>query len=359
MSDSADKDSKTEEASEKKIGDALEKGQTPFSKELPAFASLLAILVFFVFFMSGNVFSLTEFMQSLIERPEEWSLATDQDAEALYRGVVMQIAAAVAAPLILLASFSLCASLLQNMPSMVLERIRPQWSRISLTKGLGRMFGMQGFVEFLKSLGKIFVAGAAVFFVTRETWRELLLGMITSPIAFVEVIRSNAISIIVAILLVMTLIAGADFFWSRFHWRAELRMTKQEVKDEHKLAEGDPIIKARLRSLARDRARNRMISAVPKATLIIANPTHFAIALRYKREENTAPMVVAKGQDLVALKIREIAEANDIPVFENVELARSMYKQVSIDKAIPTQFYHAVAELVRIVYAVKPQSVVR
>lgn len=132
-------------------------------------------------------------------------------------------------------------------------------------------------------------------------------------------------------------------------------MTKQEVKDEMKQSEGDPIVKMRLRSLARDRARQRMISAVPRATLIIANPTHFSIALRYIRDEDAAPVVLAKGQDLVALKIREIAEANGIPVFEDVALARSMYKQVSVDSVIPSQFYQAVAELIRVVYAKKPQ----
>jgi flagellar biosynthesis protein FlhB len=132
-------------------------------------------------------------------------------------------------------------------------------------------------------------------------------------------------------------------------------MTKQEVKDENKQSEGDPIVKARLRSLQRDRARKRMMTAVPRATLVIANPTHYAIALKYVRDEDSAPLVLAKGQDLVALKIREIAEANNIPVFEDVALARSMYKQVSVDSVIPAQFYQAVAELVRIVYSSKPK----
>jgi flagellar biosynthetic protein FlhB len=151
----------------------------------------------------------------------------------------------------------------------------------------------------------------------------------------------------------MGAIAAADFIWQRFHWKQDLRMTRQEVKDELKQSEGDPIVKSRIRSVARDRARRRMMAAVPRATLIIANPTHYAIALKYVREEDSAPLVLAKGQDLVALKIRELAEANGIPVFEDVALARSMYKQVSVDSVIPQQFYQAVAELVRIVYSNK------
>jgi flagellar biosynthetic protein FlhB len=155
------------------------------------------------------------------------------------------------------------------------------------------------------------------------------------------------------IVFVMGAIAAADFIWQRFHWKQDLRMTKQEVKDELKQSEGDPIVKSRIRSVARDRARRRMMAAVPRATLVIANPTHYAIALKYVREEDAAPLVLAKGQDLVALKIRELAEANGVPVFEDVALARSMYKQVSVDSVIPQQFYQAVAELVRIVYSNK------
>ena len=127
-------------------------------------------------------------------------------------------------------------------------------------------------------------------------------------------------------------------------------MTKQEVKDEIKQAEGDPIMKSRLRSLQRDRTRRRMMAEVPKATLIIANPTHYSIALRYVRDETPAPVVIAKGQDLVALKIREIAEQHEIPIFEDIALARSMYDQVSVDSVIPSQFYQAVAELVRLLH---------
>jgi flagellar biosynthesis protein FlhB len=123
------------------------------------------------------------------------------------------------------------------------------------------------------------------------------------------------------------------------------------VKDELKQSQGDPIVKSRQRSIARDRARKRMMKAVPRATLVIANPTHFAVALRYVREENDAPVVVAKGQDLIALKIREIAEENGIPVFEDPPLARSMFAQVSTDSVIPQVFYKAVAELIHRVYA--------
>ncbi|WP_269932431.1 flagellar biosynthesis protein FlhB [Aminobacter sp. HY435] len=352
---SEDKDSKTEEATEKKIRDTIEKGKLPVSKEIAIFTSFLAILVYAVFFAGNSIAELGVFLSNFLEKPEAWPLGTERDVIELYRSVMIEIGRAVVSLFLMLVVAGIGASIFQNMPQFVGERIRPQASRISLMGGWKRMFGAQGFAEFLKSLAKLCFVVLVLVLVLSDAHRSLLAGMITNPIAFGEVIRGAAVDILVSIVFVMAAIAVADLVWSRFHWRQEQRMTKQEVKDELKQSEGDPIVKSRLRSIARDRARQRMMTAVPKATLVIANPTHFAIALRYVREENAAPVVVAKGQDLVALKIREIAEANSIPVFEDVALARSMYKQVSVDSVIPPQFYQAVAELVRIVYGNKGQ----
>jgi len=355
MAESDDKDSKTEEATEKKIRDTVEKGKLPHSRETTILCSFVAILVFAIFFAGDTIAGVGSFLAIFLEKPDAWPMATVDDVVALSRIVTLEIGKAVAALLILLVVAGVGASAFQNLPQFVGERIRPQASRISISKGWNRLFGAQGFAEFLKSLGKLVFAAAVLAFTLSDSHRLFLAGMLTQTADFSHVIREMAISIILSIVLVMALIAAADLVWSRFHWKQDLRMTKQEVKDEHKQAEGDPIVKSRLRSLQRDRARKRMMAAVPRATLVIANPTHYAIALKYVRDEDSAPLVLAKGQDLVALKIREIAEANNIPVFEDVALARSMYKQVSVDSVIPAQFYQAVAELVRIVYSSKPK----
>ncbi len=353
MAESEDKESKTEEATEKKIRDSVEKGQLPFAKELPVVGSFLAILVFMIFFAQQSVIELGGFLSIFIERPDEWSLATEHDAVMLYRQVFLEISKVLLVLMVLLIFAGIVASVSQNMPRMVLDRVQPKFNRVSPIEGWKRLFGQKGLVEFAKAIGKLVLAGAVLFFALRGSQTELLAGMITAPEAFGSVIRDIAIEIIVAITIIMILIGAIDLLWSRFSWRQDLRMSRQEVKDEIKQAEGDPIIKSRMRSLQRDRARRRMMAEVPKATLVIANPTHYSIALRYVREETAAPIVIAKGQDLVALKIREIAEANDIPVFEDVALARSMYNQVSVDNMIPPQFYQAVAELVRLLYANK------
>lgn len=353
MAESDDKDSKTEEATEKKIRDAVEKGQLPHSKEAPILASFVAILIFTVFFARESMLGLSGFLATFLEKPEAWPIETELDIVHLLRIVFFEIAKAIAAVMILLVAAGVAASVFQHAPAVVFDRIAPKMQRVSLREGWKRLFGAQGLAEFVKSVAKLALALAFVIFAVREAHNSLLLGMITQPTAFGAVIRQITIDMLLALTFAMAIVATADLFWSRFSWRRDLRMTRQEVKDELKQSDGDPIVKSRMRSLARDRARRRMMAAVPRATLVIANPTHYSIALKYVREEDSAPVVLAKGQDLVALRIREIAAANGIPVFEDVALARSMYKQVSVDSVIPPQFYQAVAELVRIVYANK------
>lgn len=356
MAEDSDKESKTEDASEKKIRDTIEKGQLPFAREAPVLASFVAILIFMMFFAQQTIARMAGFLSIFIEKPEDWPLENAQDVTMLLRIVSLEVGKGIAVLLLLLVTAGILASVLQNLPRFVLERIKPKFSNISLRSGWGRIFSVKGFVEFLKQLGKLLFAGIILGIAMREAQSKLISGMFTQPIAFGGVIEGIAQDIVMWITLAMLTIAAADIVWSRFNWLQDLRMTRQEVKDEMKQMVGDPLVRMRIRSIQRDRARKRMMASVPTATLVIANPTHYAIALRYVREEHAAPVVVAKGQDLVALKIREIAEANGIPVFEDVALARSMYKQVSVDSLIPPQFYQAVAELVRAVYARKPAA---
>jgi len=356
LAEGADKESKTEEASEKKIRDTIEKGQLPFAKEASVLASFVAVLLFTMFFAQKSIAEMGNFLSIFLEKPEDWPLEREQDVLLIMRIVFWECGKVFAALMLLLVSGAVAASVLQNTPRFVLERIRPQLSRISLRQGWNRIFSVKGLVEFLKQLGKLLFAGVILAIAMRHAQSDLLSGMITHPVAFGGVILDIAQDIVMWIALAMVIVATADIVWSRFSWLQDLRMTRQEVKDELKQTLGDPLVRMRIRSLQRDRARQRMMSAVPGATLVIANPTHYSIALRYERERDAAPVVVAKGQDLIALRIREIAEANGIPVFEDVTLARSMFKQVSVDSVIPPQFYQAVAELVRVVYARNPAA---
>jgi flagellar biosynthetic protein FlhB len=254
--------------------------------------------------------------------------------------------------------FGIAASVLQNMPSPVLDRIQPKLERISIIKGFGRIYGPKGLVEFAKNIFKIVVVSTVVAVVMQTEFYRSLDFMFMDPILVAPDMARMAGKVIVVVLICTATLAIVDVLWTRYSWHQDLKMSKQEIKDELKQSDGDPIIKARQRSLARDRARRRMIADVPRATLVIANPTHFAVALRYVREEGGAPIVIAKGQDLIALKIREVAEAHGIPVFEDPPLARSIFAQVSVDNFIPPVFYKAVAELVHRIYSAKPNSTI-
>ncbi|WP_099863953.1 flagellar biosynthesis protein FlhB [Pararhizobium haloflavum] len=351
MSEEQDKDSKTEQPTEKKLRDAMEKGNIPFSREVPIFASALAILVFFVFFLPMGAKSLTGSLVDIFEKPEELRLTTGQDAVYLFHHLFFETSAVLLPAFALMMAFGIAASILQNVPRPVLDRVQPKLSRVSLGKGLGRIYSAQGMVEFAKSVFKIVVVSAIIAFAMIDDFFSWLQAMFVDPSAILSLMSSTVGKILVIVLLATAVIAVVDILWTRFHWHNELRMSRQELKDEYKQSEGDPIVKSRQRSLARDRARKRMIAAVPRATLVITNPTHYAVALRYVRDEGGAPLVVAKGQDLIALKIREIAEDNQIPIFEEPPLARSIFAQVSVDSVIPTEFYKAVAELIHQVYS--------
>jgi flagellar biosynthesis protein FlhB len=348
-----DKDSKTEDPTGKKLRDAADKGNVAHSKEATLFASSLAFYCYLLFYLPGATAELGETLKDLLDKPDQWRLENATDVVSLSVHLGWASAAFLSPAMLMFCLFGLCSSLMQNMPSFVLERVRPQASRVSLSKGFARIFSVPGLVEFGKSLFKVAVVGICMYLAMRSDFLHSIDAMFSDPTVIPSMLYASTKKMMVIILLATATLAVIDFFWTKHHWFSQLKMTKQEVKDENKQAQGDPIVKARQRSLMRSRARNRMMSNVPRATLVIANPTHYAVALRYVREESDAPIVIAKGTDLVALKIREIAEEAGIPVFEDPPLARSMFAQVSVDSIIPAAFYKAVAELIHRVYATR------
>jgi flagellar biosynthetic protein FlhB len=356
LSDGEDKDSKTEDPTGKKIQDAENKGNVAISPEVAIFSSTLAFYMYLVFFLPKNSAHLAEILKNLLEHPEQWSIQTSSDLVSICGYLLLQSAYFMLPAAVLFMSMGLIASVGQHMPSFVLERIRPQFSRVSPVAGFKRLFSLNGLVHFGKSLFKTVVAGMIMYMVLRNEYFKLLDSIFSDPQTVFPILVRIIKKMVIVVLSCAFLVAAADIFWTRHQWFSNLKMTKQEIKDEMKQSQGDPVVKARQRSIARDRARKRMISNVPRATLIITNPTHYAVALRYVAQESEAPIVVAKGQDLVALRIREIAQENGIPIFEDAPLARSMFAQVSVDSVIPSVFYKAVAELIHRIYAGRRQN---
>ena len=346
MSEAPDKESKTEEATEKKIRDSVEKGQIPISREASIFSSMIALLIILSFLTVDSVRHLTSTLGRLIDDPSGFRIGNGADAVDFLAVLGVSSARFVLPIAIVLAIAGLAASLLQNAPRIVFERIKPEYSRISIAKGWGRIFGGQGRVEFAKALFKFFAISIVVTIVLRAEEAVAVNSLFGDPAAVPELILTVAMRLVSAISIATIVLVALDLVWARFHWRRELRMTRQELKDEFKQAEGDPLVKSRLRSLARDRARKAMLAAVPRATLVIANPTHYAIALKYRHGEDAAPAVLAKGQDLIALRIRALAEQHNIPVVEDRMLARSLYDAAQVDQAIPPEFFRPVAEII-------------
>lgn len=349
MSDTVDQDSKTEEATPRKIEDSIRKGNVPFSRETPIFASLLAMLTASLFLMRESASRLVLALEQFIENPAGWSLESNSDAANLFAMVVRDTAIFLLPPVAILMLAGLVSSLIQNPVQFVGERIKPELSRVSLGKGWKRLFGLRGWVEFLKSCFKFTAIAVVTFIVVSSEQGRILNAMLVEPGSLPELVLGISLRLLAAACVATVVLMAVDLVWSRLSWLRELRMTRQEVKDEFKQSDGDPIVKARQRSLARDRLRKRMMASVPRATLVIANPTHYAVALRYVREEGGAPVVVAKGQDLIALKIRKIAEEHGIPVIEDKPLARALCKSVEVDMMIPAEFYQAVAQIIHFI----------
>ncbi|KEG22206.1 flagellar biosynthesis protein FlhB [Bartonella bacilliformis] len=348
-----DKESQTEEPTEHKIHKAEEKGNLPFSRELPILASLMSFSLITIFVAFPAMSNLSRFLTEWLERPESWHINTAEDVKHLIYLVGGNLGLALAALLIIIPLISIAASAIQNAPRIVTERISPKWSRISPANGFGRIFGKAGFIEFLKSLVKLIGVSIIVYIMFFKNNTIFINALLTDAPALPEYIRQKLVDLSLSFIVAVAIIAGFDLAWSRFYWRQQLRMTKQEVKDEYKNLEGNPMVKSRMRSLARDRIRRKMIANVPTATLIVTNPTHFSVALRYNPPLDHAPVVIAKGQDILALHIREIATKHDIPIIEDQPLARALYKQVEVDQTIPPEFYEGVAALIRFINSQK------
>jgi flagellar biosynthetic protein FlhB len=356
MAEQVDKESQTEEATEKRIRTALEEGNVPITREASIFASLAGILIISAFILKDRAAQVVATLARLIDDPGGLPLANGADAVAVVVAVLRETGLFMTPIFVILIVTGLTASAAQNVPRVVLSRIMPDFSRVSPRSGWSRIFGRQGQIEFLKGLFKFAAVGLVVFTILRSEKDTFQNAMITEPEALPSLIMGIGIRLLAAICIAAFLLVAGDLVWARLRWRMQLRMSRREIKDEMKQLEGDPLSKARRRSFALDRSRKRMIAAVPKATLVIVNPTHYAIALRYVREEGGAPLVLAKGQDLIALKIREIAEENLIPIVEDKALARSMYDNVEVDRMIPPEFYRAVAEVIHFLYAKAPRA---
>ena len=346
MAEDSDKESKTEQPTEKKIFDALEKGNVPFSREVPTLVSFVAMLLGMTFFAYSGGVQLSGSLTRYIDHSEQIVLENFEDVNLVLSSAGTDMFRFLLPLLLLSLVLGLAASLVQNPPRVVFDRVKVDPKRISLKSGWKRLFGKQGQVEFLKALFKFTAVAVVAAIILSWSKYDIFNGMLVHPSGLPSLTLELAVRILAGLAVAAVFLAGADWAWSRWFWHSELKMTHQEVKDEHKQLEGDPFVKAKRRSLRQSKARQNMLNSVPMATVVITNPTHFSIALRYDAETDPAPVVVAKGQDYLAQKIRTIAKENEVPLVENKTLARALYASVSVGSVIPSEFYKAVAEII-------------
>jgi flagellar biosynthetic protein FlhB len=347
---------KTEAPTERKREKSREEGQVAFSRELPSAALLAAAAVTFAV-TGGALLQASEALFADIFR--NLVLPEDMTINTLYN-LLRTSLATVIVPLIpfgaLIIVVGIFSSVLQVGFRLTPKAIAPKFSKLSPAQGLKRIFGTQGLVELLKSMAKLIIIGFIGFMMYRDEMLRINSLAVTSPENVVIYSFETIADITLQMVLALVAIALFDFFYQRWKHEQDLRMTKQEVKDENKQTEGDPQLKSRIRQIQREMSNARMMQEVPKADAVVVNPTHFAVAIKYDRETMAAPEVIAKGIDYMALRIKKVAKEHDVAVLERPQLAREMYAAIEIGQPIPERFFKAVAEILAYVYRLRKKK---
>jgi flagellar biosynthetic protein FlhB len=345
VSSEEDKSSKTEQPTQKKLDDARRRGQVAKSQEVNHWFMIAAFGLLIGFFGPSAASDIKQAMEPFVAKPHAIP-ADPGNLGAMIVETIVEIFWALFIPMLITVFAGLFANFIQIGPLLTAEQLKPKLEKISLIKGTQRLFSMKSLVEFAKGIAKLSIVTLAVVLVMYPYRDELTnLAGISLP-EMLEILRWMAVKVIVAVLSVLLVIAVADFAFQQFKHNEEMMMSKKEVKDEQKQTEGDPQVKQKMKQLRQEKSRKRMMAEVPDATAVVTNPTHFAVALKYIQAEMAAPKVVAKGQDLVAYRIREVARENDVPIVENPPLARVLYDTVELDQEIPPEHYKAVAQVI-------------
>jgi flagellar biosynthetic protein FlhB len=343
----SDGQERTEQATPKREQEAREKGQVPRSRELSTVAALLAAATGLMIMGESLTGALADQMRRGLSLSREQVLDTAA-MPAYFLDAVVEALLTLMPFFVLMVVVAIAASAV--MGGWAFSAISFKWEKLDPIKGMGRVFAWRGLVEMLKGMAKfVLVALAALLLLKAMGGQFLGLGRESLPqgLAHTGSLLSWAFLLLSATLLVVVLIDVPFQLWD--HQR-QLRMTKQEIRDEHKQTEGSPEVKGRIRRMQMEIAQRRMMAEVPKADVVVTNPSHYAVALRYDQSRGDAPVVVAKGADLIALKIRTVAQANDVPVLEAPPLARALYHSTELDQPIPVGLYRAVAMVLAYVY---------
>ncbi len=344
MAEQSEENEKSEDPTQKRLQDALERGDVAKSQEVSTWFVLAGGTLMLMTFAGSMGSGLKATFAGLLANAHQ----IPADGSSLVRlsgRLGVEVIAAIAIPVLLVALFAVAGNMIQHRLVWSAESLKPKLSKISPAAGLKRLFSKQALVNFVKGILKIALLGtvmAMLLWPERDRLDTLVTLDVAAILPFTSVFALKMLGFVVVIL---AFIAAADFFFQYRQWYEKQKMSLREIKEEFKQTEGDPAIKARIRRIRETRMRKRMMAAVPDASVVIMNPTHYAVALKYERGDN-APVCVAKGVDAIALKIREVAETHQVPVVENPPLARALHASVEIDQEVPAEHYRAVAEVI-------------
>jgi len=349
--DETDDAQKTEDPTPKKLDEARKRGQVPMSKETNTWIMMLVGTIVIVALGPGIMERLAFVLRAMLS--ESWQMSTVPGASKVLAQVTLEVFGIMGFAFVILVIAAMAGPFAQVGPLLSSESIKPKLDKLSPMAGFKRIFSKNAMFEFVKGILKVVMIGW-VCYIALEPYFPGLESTIDLPIPeLLKMMMEAFIRLMTAILIALLLLAAADLLYQRWSHYQQMRMSKQEIKDEYKQTEGDPHVRSRLRQIRMERARNRMMNNVPDSTVVVTNPTHFAIALKYEPEIMDAPICVAKGMDLIALKIREVAEENQVVIVENPPLARTLYKAIEIDQTIPPEHYKAVAEVISYVFRLK------
>jgi flagellar biosynthetic protein FlhB len=344
MAEEQDDAEKTEDPTQKRLEDALKRGDVVKSQEVNTWFVIAGATLVLTSFSGGAGHNVAVMMRGLIAN--SFALRVDGPAlVALFEKIGLEMLAALAVPFLLLLLAAIAGNMIQHRLVWSFEALKPKLSKISPAAGLKRLFSKQALANFAKGIVKLVLVGTVL---TALMWPERgrLMALSRSDITAVMPLAMRlALKLMGAVVAMLAVVAAADYLFQYRQWFEKQKMSLREMKDEFKQAEGDPAIKGKMRQVRQARMRKRMMANVPKAAVVITNPTHYAIALQYERGMD-APICVAKGVDALALKIREVAGEHNIPIVENPPLARTLHAAVEVDQAIPPEHYKAVAEVI-------------
>lgn len=353
MAEEEDDSSKTEEPSQKKLEDARKKGETILSREISHWFMIMAGTMFVMFIAGPLMRSIGEAIRPLITRPHDLPMSNMAEIGAVLFIILKAVILALLIPFLAFIVAAIAGPMLQVGPMWSPESLEPKLERVSIIKGIGRLFSKRNLLEFLKGLLKLTIVAIVVIWMAWPAAPTIEHSMELGLVSMMLLVKEISIHILGGVLAVMFCIGALDYLAQRFMFMSRMRMTRSEVKEEYKQSEGDPVIKQRLRQLRMERARQRMMAAVPTADVVITNPEHYAVALKYNPPEDAAPIVVAMGMDNIAQKIKEVARENNIPIVENPPLARALFATSDIDRQIPGEHFRAVAEIITYVFKLK------